>query len=129
MRRVVQAGREHPVEALSLPVIVVFAAGVRIAYVGDPPVRYDEVFTWQQYATKSVRHIVTDYTYPNNHILNSLAEHVGWRVFGESETVVRLPALVFGVLLVVVVFAVARLLYDGVAAVWAAALVWAARRC
>ena len=73
MRRVGRAGREHPLEAVALGLVLLFAAAVRIAYVGDPPVRYDEVFTWQQYATNSVRHIVTDYTYPNNHILNSLA--------------------------------------------------------
>jgi hypothetical protein len=115
--------REHQLEAVCLALIVLVAAGVRIAFVGDPPVRYDEVFTWQQYTTKSVRHIVTDYTYPNNHILNSLAEHFGWRVFGESETVMRLPALVFGVVLVFAAYGVARLLYDGAAAVWAAALV------
>jgi MFS family permease len=123
VRRVVQAAREHPLEAVALGLIVLLAAAVRIAYVGDPPVRYDEVFTWQQYATKSVRHIVTDYTYPNNHILNSLAEHFSWRVFGESETVMRLPALVFGIALVPVSYAVGRLLYGPGAAVWAAALV------
>jgi predicted membrane-bound mannosyltransferase len=119
----VRAGREHPLETVALALILLFAATVRIAYVGDPPVRYDEVFTWQQYATNGVRHIVTDYTYPNNHILNSLAEHFSWRVFGESETVMRLPALVFGVLLVAAAYALARSLWDGAAAVWAAALV------
>jgi hypothetical protein len=108
---------------VALALIVLLAAAVRIAYVGDPPVRYDEVFTWQQYATKGVRHIVTDYTYPNNHILNSLAEHFSWRVLGDSETVMRLPALLFGIALVPASYAVARLLYDGPAAVWTAALV------
>jgi predicted membrane-bound mannosyltransferase len=119
----VRAGREHPLETVALALILLFAAVVRIAYVGDPPVRYDEVFTWQQYATNGVRHIVTDYTYPNNHILNSLAEHFSWRVLGESETVMRLPALVFGVLLVAAAYVLARSLWDGAAAVWAAALV------
>ncbi len=123
MRRVVRAGREHPLEAVALGVILLAAAAARVAYVGDPPVRYDEVFTWQQYATNSVRHIVSDYTYPNNHILNSLAEHFGWRLFGESETVMRLPALVFGVLLVGAAYALGRVLWDGSSAVWAAALV------
>jgi 4-amino-4-deoxy-L-arabinose transferase-like glycosyltransferase len=123
VKRVVRAGREHPLEAVALALILLFAAAVRIAYVGDPPVRYDEVFTWQQYATNSVRHIVTDYTYPNNHILNSLAEHFSWRAFGESETVMRLPALAFGILLVAAAYGLARSLWDGAAAAWAAALV------
>ncbi|HEV7845398.1 MAG TPA: glycosyltransferase family 39 protein [Thermoleophilaceae bacterium] len=119
----VRVAREHPLEAVSLALVVLVAAAVRIAYVGDPPVRYDEVFTWQQYAIKGVRHIVTDYTYPNNHILNSLAEHFAWRLFGESETIMRLPALLFGIALVPAAYVVGRLLYDGPAALWAAALV------
>jgi MFS family permease len=123
VRRLVRVAREHPLEAAALGLIVLLAAAVRIAYVGDPPVRYDEVFTWQQYAVKGVRHIVTDYTYPNNHILNSLAEHFAWRVFGESETIMRLPALLFGIALVPAAYLVGRLLYDGPAALWAAALV------
>jgi MFS family permease len=107
---------------IGLGLILAASAAVRIAFVGDPPVRYDEVFTWQQYATNSVHHIVTDYKYPNNHILNSLAEHFGWRIFGESEAVMRLPALIFGIALVVVVYVVALMLYDRAAALWAAAL-------
>ena len=121
MSRVREVVRDHPVEAIALGVVLLLAAAVGSRR-RRPAVRY-EVFTWQQYAVKGWHHIVTDYTYPNNHILNSLAEHFVWRVFGESEVAMRLPALVFGILLVPATYVVARMLYDRTAAVWAAALV------
>lgn len=116
-----RAIRGRPFELVALVVILVVAAAVRLAFIG-PPVRYDEVFSFQQYAFQPWHHIVTDYTYPNNHILHSLALHAVWRVFGGAAEVLRIPASLAGILLVPATYALGRLLYDRTAALWAAAL-------
>ncbi len=108
----------------ALGAIVVVAAAVRVAFLW-PPVRYDEAFSYLHYASQPWRTVVSDYSFPNNHILNSIEVHAVWRLFGDAPEVLRIPALVGGILLVPAVYLLGRLLYDRSAAVWGAALVGA----
>jgi hypothetical protein len=107
---------------LALGVIVTAGAAVRVAFVG-PPIRYDEAFTFLQYASQPWRTIVSDYGFANNHILHTLEVHLAWRLLGDAPEVLRIPALVAGVLLVPAVYVLGRLVYDRAAALWGAALV------
>ncbi len=82
----------------------------------------DEIGTVRLYASGSVRHILSTYHDPNNHLLNSLLVHASIRVFGFREWAIRLPALVFGVAAVPAFYGAARLVFDRLRSVLAAAL-------
>lgn len=79
--------------------VTVLAAAIRIPYL-DQPMRYDESHTFVKYASMPSFLIVTRYDEPNNHILHSLAVRASTRLLGDDAWVIRLPALVCGILLV-----------------------------
>lgn len=115
-----RAGRGAPVIALA--VIVAAAAAVRLAFL-SVPVRPDEAVTFLSYASHSLGEALGDYSLPNNHLLNSLGVHLSWRLFGQDEWSLRLPALVAGICTVPAAFMLGRELYGTHAAVWGAGLV------
>ena len=107
--------------ALVLAVVTLVALALRLVNLGDN-LWVDEVYTVRQYASGSVRHILSTYRDPNNHLLNSLLVHASIRVFGFREWAIRLPALVFGVLTIPAFYAASRLAFDRLRSVLAAAL-------
>lgn len=109
--------------ARALLLVAVVAAGLvaRLLLIGEP-MRYDESFSFVQYASSSIRHIVTAFDAPNNHILGSLAEHAALKALGNHVWTVRVPSLVAGVALIAAVYLAARALHSRRAALWAAAL-------
>ena len=92
-----------------------------MAFIGAP-VRYDEAFSFLHYASQPWRTTVSDYSFPNNQFLNSVEMHAVWRALGDSPEMLRLPALVAGILLVPAVYVLGRLIYNESAALWGAAL-------
>jgi len=63
----------------------------------DQPMRSDESWTYLNYVSRNVFHILADYHSPNNHVLHSLLAHAAITLFGDSPIVLRLPALIAGV--------------------------------
>jgi len=106
---------------VALGFVVAIATAVRVAFIGQP-MRYDEAFSYLHYASQPWRTTVSDYSFPNNHFLNSVEMHAVWRVLGDSPEALRLPALVAGILLVPAVYVLGRLIYNEAAALWGAAL-------
>ncbi len=88
-------------------IILLLGVGLRLAYVNEPP-RYDESFTYLAFASRSLAHVLTLYTVPNNHILHSLFVWGSCRIFGNSVWAIRLPVLLAGMLLIPLMYAVAR---------------------
>ena len=107
---------------LTLAAIVAAAAAVRIAFL-FAPMRYDEAYTFLEYASHPWRHLVSDYSAPNNQLLHSLAVHASWRLFGDDEWALRLPALIAGIAIVPAAFLAGLELYGSTAGLWGAALV------
>jgi hypothetical protein len=105
-----------------LALLVVGGAVARLTLLGEP-MRYDEAFTFLNYAMQPIGHIVATYDFPNNHVLYSLSAHFSWRAFGDHVRTVRLPAFAAGVALIPAAYLAARALYDRWAGIWAAALV------
>jgi hypothetical protein len=105
---------------VGLPILL--ALGLRMAFLNQP-MRYDEALTFNEFASRPLYYGLSFYPDPNNHLLNTLLMHVGFVVLGNQPWVLRLPALVAGVLLVLASFWLARLLYGQGAAVLAACLV------
>ncbi|WP_218934413.1 glycosyltransferase family 39 protein [Rosistilla ulvae] len=83
----------------ALLVLMFVAAMFRLPYVSQP-MRYDEAHTYIQYASKPAALIVTRYDEPNNHVFHSLLVHATTNLLGDQPAIVRLPALVSGILLV-----------------------------
>jgi hypothetical protein len=98
------------------------ATGLRLVFVNQP-MRYDEALTFNEFASRPLYYGLSFYPDPNNHLLNTLLVHLAFVGLGNQPWVLRLPALVAGVLLVPATYAMARSLYDAKAAVLSSALV------
>jgi mannosyltransferase len=96
-----------PIVALGLVGITAVAVALRIVHLGND-LWLDEIVTVRQYASGSVRHILSSYDNPNNHLLNSLFVHVALVTLGFREWAIRLPALIWGVLAVPALYWTAR---------------------
>jgi hypothetical protein len=86
------------------------------------PMRYDEAYTFYEFVMPGADFARSNFTFPNNQILNSVLMHASWQTFGNTLWSLRLPALVGGALIPVFAFLAARRLYDRRAGLWAAAL-------
>ena len=87
--------RSDPTDRLHvglLALLVVGATAARLSLMGEA-MRYDEAFTFLNYATHPVGHIVSTYDLPNNHVLYSLLAHYSWLAFGDHVWTVRLPSI------------------------------------
>jgi hypothetical protein len=106
---------------LALLAIVALAAGLRLAFLGQP-MRYDEAFTYAEYASRPVYVILSKYDFPNNHVFHSLCVHAVCGVLGDAPWAVRLPAFLAGLFVIPATYAAARALYDRPTALFSAAL-------
>ena len=111
--------RDHRV---ALVVICVIGAALRLAHLAQP-MRYDEAVTYLYFVKRPITESLSVYTYPNNHLFHTLLAKVAVELFGGAPWVLRLPALVAGILVVPASYAVTRQLYDGRAALVATAIV------
>ena len=84
-----------------LGLVTAIGAVVRMALL-DQVMRNDEVVTATRFAV-DLGTAVTNYSAPNNHILHSILVNMSVNVFGLEPWAVRLPALLFGLALIVVV--------------------------
>lgn len=106
---------------VGLGAVTLLALGLRLVHLGDD-LWLDEIVTVRLFAEGSVHHIFSAYNEPNNHLLNSLAVHLSLRVFGHYESAIRLPALIWGVATVPVLFWTARQLLGPLQSLAAATL-------
>ena len=86
------------------------------------PVRYDEAFTYLTFASQPLTKGLSFWMQQNNHPLNTLFVHLLSKGLGNQPWIWRLPDFVAGILLVPLVYVVARKLYSRNAALIAAAL-------
>src|SRR6188768_3984008 len=83
---------------------------------------YDEIVTLVEFARPPLAQIVTHFPDPNNHPLYSVLAHASVSVFGEHVWSLRLPAVVFGVLGVPMLYWLGTALTSRIEALAAAAL-------
>jgi len=114
-----------PVERIAAVLLGVIALAMRLAHVRQV-MRHDEAYTYLHYARAPLSVALSDYTYPNNHLFHTLLVWFSTRLFGPSEVAVRLPAFVFGMLIVPATYRLARRFTDRGASLLAMALaaVW-----
>lgn len=114
---------EEPASHLgALVAIVGIGLGVRAWLLGWP-MRYDEAYTFLNYARDPLILGLTRYDTPNNHLFHTLLVHVAYQSLGDAPWVLRLPAFLAGVLVVPASYLTVRVLYGPRAALLATALV------
>jgi dolichyl-phosphate-mannose-protein mannosyltransferase len=93
-------------------VLTVFGIGVflRAWHLGRS-VRYDEATTYLMYATQHLYRALSNYSYPNNHLFNTLLIHFSLRAFGDNAVALRLPAFIAGGLTIPMSWLAGRALY------------------
>lgn len=109
-------------DRVALCLIIAIGAAARIHFI-DEPMRSDEAYTYNEYATRSLYDAVSLYTFPNNHLLHTLLVHVVVRWFDGAPWAVRLPALLAGLALIPATYAMVRRIADPRSALFAAAFV------
>src|SRR5829696_6498101 len=87
----------------ALAFITVAAVVLRVIGL-DHGLWYDEIVTLVQSVRPSLSTIVTQFPGANNHPLYSVAAHLSVAAFGEEAWSVRLPAMLFGVATVPLLF-------------------------
>jgi len=86
------------------------------------PIMYDEAFTYTYFACKPLQVIVSDYSYPNNHIFHTLLVKLSTSLFGVGLIQLRLPAFIAGVLCLPAVYIFTRAMFNRYIALTALAL-------
>jgi|HubBroStandDraft_6_1064221.scaffolds.fasta_scaffold00912_11 hypothetical protein len=122
LRRQFHGGTETLLEVSA--VFIVFAIGVflRLWHLGRP-VRFDEAWTYVDFASRPLVLVLSRYPVPNNHLLNTLLVHCSTRLFGNTIFGLRAPAFVAGCLAILAAWLVGRVLYGSLAGILAAGCV------
>ena len=107
-------------EYAGIAVLMLLGVGLRLWYVNQP-MRFDEATTVTLYARLPWYIGLADYTMPNNHLLNTLLVRFSLLLGGDREWVIRLPALLAGLLCLPLTYVYARLAYSREAALLALA--------
>ena len=87
------------------------------------PIAYDEAYTFIHYAAREFKHILADYSAPNNHIFHTILIRLAYEVFGRQIWIVRLPALLAGILSIPAAYFASRRIHTATQALAGAALV------
>jgi uncharacterized membrane protein len=91
--------------------VTLIGAILRILYL-QQPAGNDEAYTYLAFSSQPLFTILTDYSHPNNHILHSILAHGSATLFGQVTWVIRLPALVAGILMIPISYLAGRRLYN-----------------
>jgi len=108
---------------LLLLAIIVGVAIVNSAQFLSRPMRYDEAYTYNIFASKPLIRVISDYSLPNNHIFHSILVHFSTKIFGNHPWTVRLPAFIAGILLVPTGYIAARMFFSSDAALLGSGLI------
>ena len=86
-------------------------------------IAYDEAYTFIHFASRSFKHILADYSAPNNHIFHTILVGIVYRLFGGQEWVLRLPAFLAGTLMVPAIYLTTRRFFSAPQALGAAGII------
>lgn len=109
-----------PSEYAGIAILTAIGVGLRLWYLNQP-MRFDEATTVTLYADMPWYIGLANYTMPNNHLLNTLLVRFCVVMGGDREWIIRLPALLAGLLCLPLAYIHARLMYSRGAALLALA--------
>jgi len=90
-----------------LGAILAAALALRLHHLGDG-LWFDEIVTFVRYTPLGLREVVTTYDFQNQHFLYTLLAKAAIAIFGASAWALRLPAVLFGVASVGMLYLVVR---------------------
>lgn len=106
-----------PWEVAVVLALVAVGASLRAALLREAVI-YDEAFTCTYYAVRPWYIAISDYSYPNNHILHTLLVKASMALFGWGEVQARMPAFAAGLLAMIACWAWVRTAHGAGAALW-----------
>jgi hypothetical protein len=106
---------------LTLGCLIIIGFVLRIILI-NKAIAYDEAYTLIHFASRPFKHILADYSAPNNHIFHTILVGIAYRLFGGEPWVLRLPAFTAGICVVPVMYITARRFLAAPQALGAAAL-------
>jgi hypothetical protein len=86
-------------------------------------IAYDEAYTFIHFASRPFKHILADYSAPNNHIFHTILVGISYRLFGGQAWALRLPAFIAGILMIPAMYIAARRFFSAYQSLSAAGLV------
>jgi len=89
-------------------IFLAFAIFIRIYYI-NTTLRFDEAFSFT-YIKQPFLLLITNYAHSNNHVLSSLLSHFFSTILGFKLWTIRIPVLIFGILLVPETYLAARII-------------------
>lgn len=117
-----QAFRKERASYIALILITILAALARLHFLNQP-LKFDEAGSFLYSAARPAFVAASYYATPNNHILHTLLMRCAYLIFGSEPWAIRLPAYLFGVLLIPASYAVVRRLINGNTALITAGLI------
>jgi len=102
---------EDKMHLYALFIILITAIVVRLFFLFQP-IRYDEAFTFMNFASKPLYRGLSDYSYPNNHLFHTLLVHISHLMFGSKPWIFRLPVFCAGIFTVAASYIVMRILFE-----------------
>lgn len=120
VREEIKKGERTHLYALLL--ILLLAIAVRLCFLFQP-MRWDEATTFINYASKPLYKGLSDYSLPNNHLFHTFLVNGAYILLGNKPWIIRLPALIAGILVVPASYLVTRVFYNKEAALLAAGIV------
>lgn len=103
-------------------ILLIYGIAMRLLQV-NIPVTYDEAFSYVHFAEQPWSVIISDYSFPNNHVLHSLLLKASVGIFGVNDWGLRLPGLLFGIAFLPVFYAAVRSIFNKHIAIISFALV------
>lgn len=92
-------------------IILLFSFIIRLLFINQP-IRYDEAYTFVHFVKNPLWMTVADFRSTNNHILHSILVKISVKFFGDSLWAIRLPAFIFGILIVPMAYTIARAFFN-----------------
>jgi hypothetical protein len=111
--------RDEKREYLFLSAVMLVALAYRL-YAIQKPITYDEAYNYLAFIRGSFIKTMTDYHLPNNHIFLSLLLNLTIRLFGDAQWVLRMPTLIFGILMIPATYGFGKRFYGKYAGLLAA---------
>jgi hypothetical protein len=111
-----------PLEIAIVVLITAIGVFLRLWHIGRP-IHYDEAATYLNYASKPLYRALSNYSYPNNHLLNTFFAHLSIQTFGDSTFSLRLPAFLAGCSVIPLACLTGRTFYGRVAGILTAGFV------
>ena len=102
---------------ISFAIILLASILIRV-YKMDFTIMYDEAATYMDYIDEGITSLLF-YKSPNNHLFHSILVKCSVGIFGDTLFTLRLPALIFGILNITLIYLLGKSLSDNISAFFA----------